>query len=86
MQESHASALEVIAKLHALGATYVKVDDLEVKFDRVFVPLNSVPSSTIDVELDGDNVSMSAGEVQAMRDELEVLREMRRAVEALGVI
>jgi hypothetical protein len=82
----HADALATIERLHALGATHVRVNDgeVEVRFDRVFVPLK--PPDSIPVRLDGDEVVMSADDVQLMRDELESLREMRRRVEAAGLI
>lgn len=85
MNEAHASAMEVIRELHSLGATQVKVDLIEVRFDRVFVPLKPVEAS-IPVQFDGDEITLSASEVQAMRDELEHLRSIRSSVEALGVL
>lgn len=88
MTDDDKNTLATIRELHALGATHVRVRDVEVRFDRVFVPLKPVETSepTLAVEIDGDEVMVSRKEVEALRDEVEFLRSFKSSAEALGVL
>jgi len=70
-------ALATIRELHALGATSVRVGDIEVRFERVFRPLQPVH-----VELP----VRDAEELERLRTENETLRELRASVERLGLV
>jgi len=74
MTHTHEAALEVVRALHAMGATRVKVGDIEAQFDRVLVPLDQVAFEDDPTEL------------QALRERLEIAQEQLRAATALGVI
>jgi hypothetical protein len=45
MTPEHASALELVRELRRDGASYVRVDGVEVKFDLLALPLTPVPFS-----------------------------------------
>jgi hypothetical protein len=74
MTHVHEAALEVVRALHAMGATQVKVGDIEAKFDRVLVPLDQAAFES------------EPGEFEALRERLEIAQEQLRAATALGVI
>jgi hypothetical protein len=69
--------LQTIRELHALGATSVRVGDIEVRFERVFRPLQPV-TAELPVR--------DAEELDRLRVENETLRELRASVERLGLV
>jgi len=84
-KESQADALATIRALHELGATHVIVgsDHVEVKFDRIFVPV--LPKHEEPKPL-GPEVTISTHEYESLRDEVESLRSRVNSATALGLI
>lgn len=74
MSPEHEAQLELVRALHAMGATRVRVGDVEAQFDRVLVP---VEPSRFDIE---------PSELEALRERLEIAQEQLRAFTALGVV
>lgn len=87
MIDAHASALAVVRELHGLGATEVEVgpEHVAAKFDRVFVPVSAKTTMPI-TSGNGDEIAMSADDVQALKDENEHMKSLLRTLEERGVL